>query len=66
MELEQYVGKKVRVQTTGNNEYIGKAVGYVQAIDNEPEIAEISIENEIDNKNYSLFETEILKIEIVE
>lgn len=66
MELEDYVGKRVKIISINNKVYIGKAVGYVQALDNEPEIAEIDIDNEIDNRGYSLLENEIKSIEILE
>ena len=49
----------------GNKKYIGKVTGIVPAQDNEPEIDEISILNELDNRNYSLFENEIKSINII-
>lgn len=64
--LEEYLSKRIKVKVDNNKEFIGKVVGYVPAEDNEPEIEEIDILNELDNKNYSLFENEILKIEILE
>lgn len=64
--LEEYLSKRVKVKVDNNKEFIGKVVGYVPAEDNEPEVQEIDILNELDNKNYSLFENEILKIEILE
>ena len=64
--LEEYLSKRVKVKVDNNKEFIGKIVGYVPAEDNEPEVEEIDILNEQDNKNYSLFENEILKIEILE
>ena len=64
--LEEYLSKRVKVKVDNNKEFIGKVVGYVPAEDNEPEVEEIDILNEQDNKNYSLFENEILKIEILE
>lgn len=66
MNLEDYVGKRIKIIDSANKEFIGKAIGYVQALDNEPEIDEIDILNESDNKNYSLFENEIKSIEILE
>lgn len=65
IELEELLNKRVKIKTTRNNEYIGKVDGYVPAQDNEPEVEEIDIINEKDNKGYSLFETEILSIEIL-
>ncbi len=64
--LEEYLSKRVKVKVDNNKEFIGKVVGYVPAEDNEPEVEEIDVLNEQDNKNYSLFENEILKIEILE
>lgn len=64
--LEELLNKKVRIKSHGNHEYVGKVTGYVPAEDNEPEIEEIDILNEHDNKNYSLFENEIITLEILE
>ena len=41
-------------------------IGYVPAQDNEPEVEEISIRNEKDNKTYSIFENEVKNIKILE
>ena len=64
--LEELLNKRVKIKSYNNNEYIGEIVGYVPAEDNEPEIEEIDILNETDNKNYSLFENEIVSLEIIE
>lgn len=64
--LEEYLSKRVKVKVDNNKEFVGKIIGYVPAEDNEPEVEEIDVLNEQDNKNYSLFENEILKIEILE
>lgn len=64
--LEEYLSKRVRVKVDNYREFVGKVVGYVPAEDNEPEVEEIDVLNEEDNKNYSLFKNEILKIEILE
>lgn len=64
--LEELLNKKVRIKTYSNNEYIGQVTGYVPAADNEPEVEEIGILNEKDNKNYSLFENEIAKLDIID
>ena len=64
--LEELLNKKVKIKSYNNNEYIGEIVGYVPAEDNEPELEEIDILNEKDNKNYSLFENEIVSLEIIE
>lgn len=64
--LEELLNKRVKIKSYNNNEYIGEIVGYVPAEDNEPEIEEIDMLNEKDNKNYSLFENEIVSLEIIE
>lgn len=64
--LEELLNKRVKIKSYNNNEYIGEIVGYVPAEDNEPEIEEIDILNEKDNKNYSLVENEIVSLEIIE
>ncbi len=64
--LEELLNKRVKIKSYNNNEYIGEIVGYVPAEDNEPEMEEIDILNEKDNKNYSLFENEIVSLEIIE
>lgn len=64
--LEELLNKRVKIKSYNNNEYIGEIVGYVPAEDNEPEMEELDILNEKDNKNYSLFENEIVSLEIIE
>lgn len=64
--LEEYLSKRVKVKVDNNKEFIGKVVGYVPAEDNEPEVEEIDILNEKDNKNYSIFENEIIGLEIID
>ncbi len=64
--LEELLNKKVKIKTYSNNEYMGRVTGYVPAADNEPEVEEIGILNEKDNKNYSLFENEIAKLDIID
>lgn len=66
MELEDYVSKRVKIITTTGNTYIGKVIGFTQALDNEPEIDEIDIRNEKDNVLYGLYENEIKSIEVLE
>ena len=63
--LEDLLNKKVKVTTFEQEEFIGKVEGYVPAHDTEPEVEEIDILNEKDNKNYSLFENEIKELEII-
>lgn len=64
--LEELINKKIKIIAFSGNEYIGKVTGYVPAEDNEPEVEEVSILNEQDNKNYSIFENEIRTLEILE
>lgn len=66
MNLDEYVGKRIKVTTNNENVYIGNVVGFTQALDNEPEIDEIDIKNESDNILYGLLENEIISIEIIE
>lgn len=66
MNLDEYVGKRIKVTTNNKNVYIGNVVGFTQALDNEPEIDEIDIKNESDNILYGLLENEIISIEIIE
>lgn len=62
--LEELLNKKIKL-ITFNNEYEGIVVGYVPAQDNDSEIEEISIQNEKDNRVYSVFENEVKSIEII-
>lgn len=62
--LEELLNKKIKL-ITFNNEYEGIVVGFVPAQDNDPEIEEISIQNEKDNRVYSVFENEVKSIEII-
>lgn len=64
-ELEDLLNKKVKITTFDKKEFMGTVEGYVPAQDNEPEVEEIDILNEKDNKNYSLFENEIFTLEII-
>ncbi|EOD00463.1 hypothetical protein [Caldisalinibacter kiritimatiensis] len=64
MKLWEYVGKKIKVTCIQGEIIQGKCDRYTQALDNEPEIASISIDSgEID---YEIYENEISKIEIVQ
>ena len=65
MDLESLLDKRVKVITKDNKVFIGKVLGYVPAHDNEPEIDEIDISNEKDNRDYSLFENEIKSLEVL-
>ena len=49
---EELLNKRVKIKAYSDNEYVGIVTGYVPAQDNEPEVEEISILNEKDNKNY--------------
>ena len=64
--LEELLDKKIKLETFSRNEYEGTVIGYVPAQDNEPEVEEISIRNEKDNKTYSIFENEVKNIKILE
>ena len=64
-KLEQYLTKRVKIISISDRTYIGKVTCIVPAQDNEPEIDELSILNELDNRNYSLFENEIKSIRII-
>ena len=63
--LEELLDKKIKLETFSGNEYEGIVIGYVPAQDNEPEVEEISIRNEKDNKTYSIFENEVKNIKIL-
>lgn len=64
MKLWEYVGKKIKVICIEGEVVKGKCNGYIQALDNEPEIASITIDaGKID---YEIYENEIAKIEVVE
>ncbi|RKD22447.1 hypothetical protein SAMN02745883_00700 [Caminicella sporogenes DSM 14501] len=64
MKLWEYVGKKIKVTCIEGETIQGKCNGYTQELDNEPEIASITIDaGDID---YEIYENEIAKIEIVE
>lgn len=64
--LEELLDKKIKLETFSGNEYEGIVIGYVPAQDNEPEVEEISIRNEKNNKTYSIFENEVKNIKILE
>lgn len=64
--LEELLDKKIKLEAFSGNEYEGIVIGYVPAQDNEPEVEEISIRNEKDNKTYSIFENEVKNIKILE
>ena len=63
--LEELLNKKVNIESFIGKKYEGIIVGYVPAQDNDPEIEEISIKNDADNKVYSLFENEVKIIKIL-
>ena len=63
---EELLNKRVKIKAYSDNEYVGIVTGYVPAQDNDPEIEEISIKNDADNKVYSLFENEVKIIKILE
>lgn len=57
MKLWQYNGKQVKITTTDNKVFVGKAYDFVPAQDNVPEIASISIDD------IEVYENEIASIE---
>ncbi len=57
MELWKYDGKQVRIKTTDNMIFKGKAYDFIPAQDNVPEIASITIDS------IEIFENEIATIE---
>lgn len=63
MNLWEYVGKNIKIICKDGQVIKGKCDCYTQALDNEPEIASISIER----KGYGIeiFENEIRTIEII-
>lgn len=65
-ELSMYVGKRIKIKADNEEEFIGKAIGFTQALDNEPEIDEIDIRNESNNRLYGILKTEIKSIEVLE
>lgn len=65
MELEEYVGKRVKIIDIEDKEFIGKVIGFTQALDNEPEIDEINIKDENSNRLYGILKTEIKGIEVL-
>ena len=65
-EYLKLLNKKVNIESFSGKKYEGIIVGYVPAQDNDPEIEEISIKNDADNKVYSLFENEVKIIKILE
>lgn len=63
--LEELLNKRVEIETFEGRKFVGIVDGYVPAEDNEPEIEEINILNEENNRSYSLFENEICKLKIL-
>lgn len=57
MKLWEYNGKRVRIKTTGNEIFEGKAYDFIPAQDNVPEISSITIDS------IEIFENEIATIE---
>ncbi len=65
-DFEEYLNKRVKIITIDDKQFVGNVYGYVPAPDNEPEIDQIDILNEKDNRLYGLLKTEIKSIEILE
>lgn len=66
MNLWEFLNKKIKVITNNKKVFIGKYVSYTQALDNEPEIASITLTTETKEVYYELYENDIIKIEIIE
>lgn len=56
MELENYIGKKIRLRSKSGNIYEGVAYDFVPSQDNEPEVASFSV------GDYEIYENEILDV----
>jgi len=63
MKLWEYVGKNIKVTCIDEQIIEGKCDGYTQALDNEPEIASISIERI--GYGIEIYENEIKSIEVI-
>lgn len=63
MKLWEYVGKNIKVTCIDEQIIEGKCDGYTQALDNEPEIASISIDRE--EYEIEIYENEIKSIEVI-
>lgn len=63
MNLWEYVGKNIKITCIDNQIITGKCDSYTQALDNEPEIASISIDR--GSYGIEIYENEIESIEII-
>ena len=63
MKLSDYCGKKVNLTLKEGEVLRGKVIEYTRAIDNDPEIDSIDIE--VKDKIYEIYENEIKSIEIL-
>lgn len=67
LKLWEYLGKKIRLIDTDGRVFEGRCNGYTQALDNEPEVASVSIKTEPGaDYAYEIYENEIKSIEIIE
>lgn len=65
LDLDSLLDKRIRIITIDNKEFVGAVYGYTPAPDNEPEIDQIDIMNEKDDKLYGILVTEIKNLEII-
>lgn len=63
MKLWEYVGKNIKVTCNDGQIIEGKCDEYTQALDNEPEIASISIART--DYGIEIYENEIKSIEVI-
>ena len=63
MKLSDYCDKKVKITLEEDEVIIGKCIEFTNAKYNDPEIDSIDIE--VEDKVYEIYENEIKKIEII-
>ena len=63
-ETMQMVGKQVIITFTDGNKILGKVIGFTSAKNNNPEVASIDIISKQFDACVSVFENEILTLEI--
>lgn len=64
--LVGYVGKKVRLSFTDEEEMTGKVVGYTSAVNNDDKVATMELLSEEFNETVEIAEDEIATIEVIE
>ena len=65
MEIEQYVGKRVEIIDSDGKVWTGDVVGFIRAVDNEPEIDEIDLKVNGERVLYSFSEADISEIKVI-